>query len=89
MRFTLTPSRVSFLSLPGLCLIVCACCGTAHDPVANVGDIAVTLAELEQYLALNLLTDKDDPAGAADLDRVKSRLLDALVDEKRLLHEAE
>jgi parvulin-like peptidyl-prolyl isomerase len=41
-------------------------------------------------MAFHLLTDEADPAsGPAELDRVKSRLLDALVEEKALLFEAE
>ena len=43
------------------------------------------MAELELYLALNLLAGQEGD----DADRVKSRLLDALLDEKALQGEAE
>jgi len=69
------------------------CCTTAvapEDPVAQVGDTSVSLAELKLYFALNLLTDEDaEPKDPNGLNRVKSRLLDSLVDEKTLVAEAE
>ena len=67
----------------------CTATVSPKDSVAHVGDTAISLAELELYFTLNLLTDKDaeskDPNG---LNRVKSRLLDSLVDEKTLVAEA-
>ncbi len=72
-----------------LLLMSCTAAVSPQDSVAHVGDTAVSLAELELYFTLNLLTDKDaesrDPNG---LNRVKSRLLDSLVDEKSLVVEA-
>ena len=71
-------------------LMSCSASVSPKDSVAHVGDTSVSLAELELYLTLHLLTDQDaeskDPDG---LDRVKSRLLDSLVDEKTLVAEAE
>jgi parvulin-like peptidyl-prolyl isomerase len=83
------PSRSSLGLLPVLCLVVAACADSGADPVAHVGDMPLPLAELEQYLSLNLLTDENDPAQPDEMNRVKSRLLDALIDQKRLLGEAE
>jgi len=77
------------LLLPLLCLIVLACGDPAHEAVAHVGEVPVSRGELERYLALNLLSGEDESVGPDELNRVKSRMLDALVDEKRLLHEAE
>ncbi len=84
--------REKTLSLLLGCLLLAACNAAVspEDSVAHVGDTAVSLAELELYFTLNLLTDEDvetkDPNG---LDRVKSRLLDSLVHEKVLVAEAE
>ncbi len=78
------------LSLGCLLLISCTASVSPQDSVAHVGDTAVSLAELELYFMLNLLTDNEaeskDPNG---LNRVKSRLLDSLIDEKTLIAEAE
>lgn len=58
--------------------------------VAHVGESAISLAELELYFSLNLLIDEDEePQDRSGLNRVKSRLLDSLVDEKTLFAEAE
>ena len=68
----------------------CTASVSPKDSVAEVGNTSVSLAELELYFKLNLLTDPDaeskDPDG---LNRVKSRLLDSLVEEKTLVAEAE
>jgi peptidyl-prolyl cis-trans isomerase SurA len=58
--------------------------------VAEVDGRSVTLAELEAYLADNLVgAPAEEPVAAEDLNKVKSRLLDGLVDEKLLAAEAE
>jgi hypothetical protein len=86
----LTPCLV----LLGLCSIALACgvrapASSPHEPVAEVGELSVSREELDLYFAINLLTDDAEPQEPGDLDRVKSRLLDALVDEKTFLREAE
>ena len=80
-----------------ICLALCglgAGCGgetpSAQDVVAHVGDVPVSWEELELYLTLNLFAEEDGGlANPGELDRVKSRLIDALVDEKTFLVEAE
>jgi len=76
-----------------LALIVAGACGSGESDkeaiVAQVGDLPVSLSELEAYFELNLLTDEVEEMSGEELDRVRSRLLDALVDEKILLIEAE
>ena len=58
--------------------------------VAHVGDAPVSLAELDFYFSLNLMTEEGEGVAVGeDFDRVKSRLLDGLVDERSLLAEAE
>jgi parvulin-like peptidyl-prolyl isomerase len=58
--------------------------------VAEVGGRKVTLADLDAYLGENLVgATADEPVAAEDLDRVKSRLLDGLLDEELLAAEAE
>ena len=83
------------LALPAaaaLCAVALSCGGQVSpgDPLVHVGERPISRQDFELYLALNLLTDQDpglaDPNG---LNRVKSRLLDALVDETTLLAEAE
>jgi hypothetical protein len=77
---------------PLLCLLLLSCTSAVppDDSVAHVGDSAVSLAELDLYFALNLLTDEDaETKDRKGLDRVKSRLLDSLVDERTLVAEAE
>lgn len=71
-----------------------ACTRPQADPsrlsVAEVGGVAVSRAELEAYLEANLAGSAIETAGSGpELDRVKSRLLDNLLDEKILLAEAD
>jgi hypothetical protein len=74
--------------------LAAACGGAPASPgadavVAHVGDLPVSRGEVESYLAVNLLyEDGVDPTDPAATDRVKSRLFDALADQKRLLAEA-
>ncbi len=78
------------LLLGCLLLISCTAAVAPEDSVARVGETSVSLAELELYFSLNLLTDNDtEPKDPNGLNRVKSRLLDSLVDEKTLVAEAE
>jgi len=80
--------------VPLIGVLAAACGGVPASPgpdgvVARVGDLPISLAEVESYLALNLLQDESvGPAGTAATDRVKSRLFDALADQKRLIAEA-
>jgi hypothetical protein len=76
-------------------LAVLAACGRqAADPqttvVARLGEQPIYLAELTSYLADNMpeLGGEEQPE-REELDRVKSRLLDSLVEERLLLAEAE
>lgn len=83
--------------MAAVCLALCGLavgCGGANpstqDAVAHVGDVPVSWAELELYLKLNLFTEEGGGlADSGEQDRVKSRLIDALVDEKTFLIEAE
>jgi hypothetical protein len=100
-----TPSRARFrtgrftrsgLATVGVALgaLAAGCGGSApaspHEIVAQVGELPVSWEELELYLALNLFAeDGDGPKDTGESDRVRSRLLDALVDEKTFLIEAE
>jgi len=78
-----------------LAAVVIGCGGPApiaspNDTVAQVGELAVPRSEFDLYLSLNLLPgDEGDAGGSEGLDRVKSRLLDALIDEKTLFVEAQ
>lgn len=59
------------------------------DDVASVDGRTVTRSELDLYLTLNLPpTDEDPTLDSGGADRVKSRLLDALVAEAALVSEA-
>jgi len=58
--------------------------------VAAIDGEPVTLAELELYLDAHLLTEGElQPTSAAQADQIKSRLFDALIEERLLLAEAE
>ena len=74
-----------------------AACGSRGDldldpsVVATIDGAPLTRDDLELYFRVNLLGEEDtEDAGSdsADWDRVKSRLLDALVEERTLLAEA-
>ncbi len=75
------------------CLAAIAC--GPDDPgravVAVVGDQSIRLTELEGYLQANLVpVDRDDePVSALESDSVRSRLLDALIDNVLLARESE
>jgi hypothetical protein len=80
----------------GVSLLLLAGCGRGQPDdlsrlvVAEIGEEKLFRGELEAYLEQNLAGAGLDSAGEpAELDRVKSRLLDNLVDEKILLAEAE
>ena len=78
--------------LAPLLIGLAAACGAGSgefEIVALVGDASVTQAELDVYFELNLLMEDGEEMDAKELDRVKSRLLDSLLDEKTLLAEAE
>jgi parvulin-like peptidyl-prolyl isomerase len=81
-------------------LLICLICGglscgrsdsNPHDTVViYLGEAQLTLAELQGYFRANLLELEDDGAREKqELDRVRSRLLDAYVEERLLLAEAE
>jgi len=60
----------------------------AHEVVAEIGGRKVEAAELDAYLEANLPPADAEAPSPADLDRVKSRLLDDFVDEEILFQEA-
>lgn len=85
------PCAIALLGL--LLFAAIACDGGTSQPVgeevAQVGEFTISRSELDLYLSLNLLPQED----AAPIDRegdhrVKSRLLDAYINEKTYLIEA-
>ncbi len=87
--------RIGGLVSLALILGVVAACGWQDaDPrttvVAHLGEQPVYLEELTSYLRDNMpeLSEEEEPA-EEELDRVKSRLLDNLIEERLLLTEAE
>jgi parvulin-like peptidyl-prolyl isomerase len=78
-----------------LVLVALAACNRqpvdpARRPVAYVGRQPLTLHELEVYLEDNILDDLEGQGSTNDeLDEIKSRLLDALIEERMLVAEAE
>jgi parvulin-like peptidyl-prolyl isomerase len=83
-----------WLHIP-LALLVCLAAGCAPgDPheivVVYLGEEQLTLADLESYMRASLpqLADEGDQE-ALDLARARSRLLDAFIEERLLLAEAE
>jgi foldase protein PrsA len=87
--------RAAGLVSLALMMGVIAACGrqaadTETTVVARLGERPLYLAELTSYLRDNMpeLSGGEEPAEEA-LERVKSRLLDALVEERLLLVEAE
>ena len=84
--------RTAALAL--LILLPAAGCGAASDPddvtVAEVTDGRITRAQLEYYFKSNLLEETgDEPLPADEMNTVRSRLLDALIEERILLAEAD
>ena len=78
--------------LLAFCLVT-ACGRLSRDPAreiaAEIGGRKVTVAELDAYLDANLPPSEGAEAPTpADLDRVKSRLLDDFVDEEILFQES-
>lgn len=82
--------RVGGLAALALALAV-ACGGSARkEPgpaVAEFAERRIPAARFEAYLD-RVLGDEDVSVDGEDLDRVKSRLLDAFIEEEILLHEA-
>jgi parvulin-like peptidyl-prolyl isomerase len=73
-----------------LVALLAACSRDRDDIVARVGDESVTTAELEAYLSENLDDDwGTDALSAEELDSIRSRLFDAFLEERILLHEAD
>ena len=87
-------ARVATALLSGA-LLASACGRRGAEPphertVAEIDGRKVSLADLEAYLADNLVgATSEEPAEPEELDRVKSRLLDGLLDEVLLAAEAE
>lgn len=82
--------------VPLVVLLVDIGCARAPDPkglpVLEVGPKTMTVADLESYIAVNLMPPSDvegERSSAGDLDEVKSRLFDNFVDEELLFAEAE
>jgi len=67
-------------------------CGESPDPnevvVASIGGASVSVADLDAYFRSNLIDDEQDSRDRGQLDRVKSRLFDAFIDEQLLVDEA-
>jgi parvulin-like peptidyl-prolyl isomerase len=62
----------------------------AQRPVAYIGQQPLTLHELEAYLEDNILDDLEGQGSTnEELNEIKSRLLDALIEERMLVAEAE
>lgn len=84
---------LAFTVCAALLLGAASCDRTPPDPsdvvVAKVGQEPLRLAELEAYLATHLPAPVGEEVDPAQTDEVKSRLLDALVEERLLLIEAE
>jgi len=76
----------------GLAVLGVAGCGDDDGPggptVARVGSERISLDDLRRYLDANMLDDPDAPLEGADADRVRSRLFDALIEERLLADEA-
>src|SRR5262245_8852255 len=88
-------TRLRRLALPLAGVVVLATGGgcEAPDPsrrvIAEIGDHPVTLASAQAYLDANLLHEPTpDAPSSADLEQVKSRLLDDFLDEEIQLREA-
>jgi hypothetical protein len=87
--------RHAVLALGVSLLVILPACREApgepsRRPVAHVGEQSIYAEEVESYFALNLIEDDtthDLPPTA--MDEVKSRLFDALLEERLLLAEAE
>lgn len=94
------------LVVVALLLALAGCAGSPGPPeppptdyaVASIGDVSLTRAQLEAYLALNLPGDledgeeaegDDEPAPDPSHDLVLSRLFDNFVEERLLLVEAQ
>ena len=60
----------------------------AQTVIADLGDDPLMLSDLERYLEANLLAEEPPSPRAGDQAAVRSRLLDALIDERLLLNEA-
>jgi peptidyl-prolyl cis-trans isomerase SurA len=88
-------TRLAAAAVVAAAVVASACArgdhGSARERiVAEVVDRKVTLEDLDAYLADNLVSaTPEDPSVPEDFDRVKSRLLDALLDETLLAAEAE
>lgn len=83
-------AAAALLALPVL-LASIGCDNAPENAVAVVAGEPVTLADLERYLDANLAHEDDIVSGEPDeaADEVKSRLYDALIDERLLVAEAE
>lgn len=81
--------RAIVLGLLPIVLVVCGCrsVDTSRTVVATINGEPVYLSELEAYFESNLLEDHLDVASEGR-NRLNSRLLDALVEERLLLAEA-
>lgn len=75
-----------------LAVLGAAGCGEGTGPggptVARVGSERISLDDLRRYLDANMVDEEDAPLDGADADRVRSRLFDALVEERLLADEA-
>jgi peptidyl-prolyl cis-trans isomerase C len=87
--------RSGFRCCALLLLLGCAiaCDSSSGDPrkivVVHLGDQQLMLSELESYLQANLLgLEEEGEPKSVEQDRVKSRMLDAFVEERLLLAEA-
>lgn len=71
-------------------VVLVGCARPSEDVVARIGDVEVTVDEVDAYLAVNLGDEwGEDALDAEELDLVRSRLFDAFVEERTLLREAD
>jgi len=93
VRLPATGRRVLLFALP-LVALTAACEDPPSDPslvvVAYVGNEPIYQTDLERYFESNLArVEPDEELSPDTVDEVKSRLLDALIDERILYAEAE
>jgi protein-disulfide isomerase len=81
------------IAIAALSLVAVACAGfEAEDPspvVAGNGDVAITLAELDEWVKESLFRERTDDGEPSQLYEVRARALDRLIEERVVAHRAE